>query len=68
MWLSAICIVCHRNAHFTRRLAEGTQLELIGGEESYVPCCRSCWDTPVDDTILARRKENIKVLRDMRMQ
>jgi thymidine kinase len=41
--LSAICKVCSSNANFTFRTCNGSQTELIGGTESYMPLCRECY-------------------------
>lgn len=42
--LSAVCAVCtERDAAFTQRLTESSEVELIGGMESYRPVCRKCY-------------------------
>lgn len=41
--LTAVCSLCYRDAAFTRRTVAATQIELIGGDESYQPVCRSCY-------------------------
>lgn len=41
--LTAVCMMCHSNAAFTRRLGSETQVELIGGSESYISVCRKCF-------------------------
>lgn len=41
--LNAVCMVCKRDAAFTKRLDEKTEvLEDIGGSEKYVAVCRKC--------------------------
>lgn len=42
--LSAVCIECGNEAAFTRRTVDSQEVELIGGEESYKPVCRACFD------------------------
>ena len=41
--LSAVCAVCGANASFSQRIIKSSQVELIGGEESYRPVCRVCF-------------------------
>jgi len=66
IYLSAICVLCHKEAYFTRRLGDNKELELIGGEETYVPCCRACWNKPVEDEVLERRKKNVTRMKEMK--
>lgn len=41
--LHAVCVVCHAQASFTRRLDASNNAERdIGGAEKYVACCRRC--------------------------
>lgn len=46
--LKAICIQCGKDAHFTQRLVNGKParyddpIVLIGAQESYQACCRTC--------------------------
>jgi len=42
--LSAICKICGANANFTFRTCSSQQTECIGGEESYMPLCRECYN------------------------
>jgi thymidine kinase len=42
--LSAVCKHCGRSAAFSYRLTADTQLELIGGAESYQARCRRCFN------------------------
>lgn len=42
--LSAVCTSCQRDAAFTKRTVASTQLQLVGGAESYQPVCRACFD------------------------
>jgi len=41
--LSAICKGCMVPAHFTLRTRQTSDLELIGGEDMYMPVCRECF-------------------------
>lgn len=41
--LSAVCVHCHEDAAFTRRLGVETEIELIGGNEKYEAVCRVCF-------------------------
>lgn len=41
--LNAICMVCFNDASFSKRISEETQVELIGGKETYLAVCRTCY-------------------------
>jgi thymidine kinase len=41
--LNAVCMVCRKDAAFTKRLGSETQVELIGGSDMYISVCRSCF-------------------------
>jgi thymidine kinase len=41
--LSAICTLCGNEAHFTKRLTEEGELEVIGGDDKYTALCRTCF-------------------------
>lgn len=41
--LTAVCMKCYKDASFTKRRVAQTQIELIGGSESYQAVCRSCY-------------------------
>ncbi len=60
--LSAVCIECGREAAFTRRTVDSQEVELIGGEESYKPVCRNCFDPVLKaqrfQSILAEKSVN----------
>eukprot|EP01117_Protostelium_nocturnum_P009704 TRINITY_DN3469_c0_g1_i1.p1 TRINITY_DN3469_c0_g1~~TRINITY_DN3469_c0_g1_i1.p1 ORF type:complete len:214 (+),score=70.72 TRINITY_DN3469_c0_g1_i1:115-756(+) len=47
--LSAVCSSCYKDAHFTRRITNETQVEVIGGAESYVSVCRACFYKPANE-------------------
>lgn len=41
--LTAICVKCHKEASFTKRLGNEKEVKLIGGDEKYMPVCRKCY-------------------------
>ena len=41
--LSAVCVNCGKDASFTARTIEDEKVELIGGEDLYMPFCRKCF-------------------------
>lgn len=41
--LSAVCHTCGSDAPFSKRLSADLRVELIGGEDLYVPMCRACF-------------------------
>jgi thymidine kinase len=45
--LSSVCIDCGKEAAFTRRTVDCQEVELIGGEETYKPVCRSCFSSKI---------------------
>jgi thymidine kinase len=64
--LSAICALCHKEAQFTRRISNSTALEEIGGAESYIPCCRKCWQKEIDPKVIECNKQNIEKLYELK--
>lgn len=58
--LSAICILCKSDAYFTRRLTSSDQIEVIGGAESYIPSCRSCFYKDIDQNVLLSYQNKVK--------
>lgn len=44
--LKAVCMVCYREAAFTKRLGSETAVEVIGGMDKYMAVCRSCFHSP----------------------
>eukprot|EP00045_Choanoeca_perplexa_P016768 m.230707 g.230707 ORF g.230707 m.230707 type:complete len:250 (+) comp17354_c0_seq7:4666-5415(+) len=44
--LSAVCMVCNRDAAFSKRLSDETEVELIGGADKYIAVCRKCYLAP----------------------
>ena len=43
--LAAICKICNQNAYFTFRTILEESIQLIGGDEAYIPLCRECFNT-----------------------
>lgn len=49
--LTAVCVNCHADASFTKRLGTETEIEVIGGVDKYIAVCRACFhDGPVTRT------------------
>ena len=46
MKLNAVCMICHREASFSKRIGSETAVEVIGGAEKYAATCRSCYFAP----------------------
>eukprot|EP00761_Pharyngomonas_kirbyi_P013555 gb/GECH01013584.1/.p1 GENE.gb/GECH01013584.1/~~gb/GECH01013584.1/.p1 ORF type:complete len:220 (+),score=44.22 gb/GECH01013584.1/:1-660(+) len=42
--LTAVCMICHRDASFTRRLIASDDVEVIGGADKYIAVCRECFN------------------------
>lgn len=41
--LTAVCMICCRDASFTKRLGNEKEIEVIGGSEMYISVCRKCF-------------------------
>jgi len=41
--LTAVCFNCGRDAPFSKRIAGGDEVEVIGGADMYVAACRQCY-------------------------
>lgn len=41
--LSAICMICHKDAAFSKRLGTEKEVEVIGGSDKYIAVCRKCY-------------------------
>jgi thymidine kinase len=41
----AICMNCGDLAHYSHRIVEGSSRILLGEQESYIPLCRSCYNS-----------------------
>jgi len=42
--LTAVCQICSKDAHFTKKLSKSTKLIEVGGAELYIPVCRNCYN------------------------
>ncbi|KAK9802022.1 hypothetical protein WJX73_002313 [Symbiochloris irregularis] len=51
--LSAVCMTCHKEAAFTWRTAPATQVEMVGGADSYKALCRGCYARAQEASIAA---------------
>jgi thymidine kinase len=47
--LNAICMLCSKDAAFTKRISNETDIELIGGSEKYISVCRVCFHAAPND-------------------
>ena len=52
MKLKAVCMVCFKDAAFTKRLGSEKAIELIGGTDKYMAVCRTCYDMPDRSAVL----------------
>jgi thymidine kinase len=43
MKLSAICMLCGKDAYFSKRISCEKEIEVIGGSEKYMAVCRQCY-------------------------
>ncbi|XP_003741634.1 thymidine kinase, cytosolic [Galendromus occidentalis] len=43
--LMAVCMVCYREAAFTKRIGSETEVEIIGGTDKYMAVCRKCYNS-----------------------
>lgn len=41
--LSAVCMICYKDAAFSKRLGAELEIEVIGGADKYVSVCRACY-------------------------
>ncbi|XP_069685182.1 thymidine kinase, cytosolic-like [Periplaneta americana] len=44
--LNAVCMVCFKDAAYTKRIGSEKKLEVIGGAEKYMAVCRKCYTLP----------------------
>jgi len=42
--INSICMVCKENASYSLRLVEQSDLMVIGGQDTYLPVCRTCYN------------------------
>jgi len=52
--LQAVC-QCGKDAAFTKRISDDTEEEVIGGQDKYVACCRTCFDSALVDSDPSQR-------------
>ncbi|GAM26538.1 hypothetical protein SAMD00019534_097130 [Acytostelium subglobosum LB1] len=41
--LSAVCMICFKDAPFSKRIVQDDRVELIGGADKYISVCRECY-------------------------
>ena len=41
--MHAVCVVCGSPAHYSQRIAGGSEQVMVGDEESYEARCRNCY-------------------------
>jgi thymidine kinase len=44
--LKAVCMLCFKDAAFTKRLGSEKEIEVIGGTDKYMAVCRTCYTMP----------------------
>ncbi|XP_064643080.1 thymidine kinase, cytosolic-like [Lineus longissimus] len=44
--LTAVCMICFKEASFTKRTSVEEEVEVIGGEDKYLAVCRDCFKSP----------------------
>jgi len=44
--LNAVCMMCFQDAPYSRRIGNETEVQVIGGADKYIACCRSCFNKP----------------------
>eukprot|EP00771_Trimastix_marina_P000522 gnl/Trimastix_PCT/1542.p1 GENE.gnl/Trimastix_PCT/1542~~gnl/Trimastix_PCT/1542.p1 ORF type:complete len:234 (+),score=32.65 gnl/Trimastix_PCT/1542:69-704(+) len=55
--LSAICMICQRDAAFSKRLdSNDTRVEVIGGADKYIAVCRRCYFANAEREAIAEPK------------
>ncbi|XP_045211513.1 thymidine kinase, cytosolic-like [Mercenaria mercenaria] len=45
--LSAVCMTCNSDGHFTKRTTKEQSVEVIGGADMYQAVCRECFTSPI---------------------
>ena len=61
--LSAVC-KCGKDAFYTKRTAESEEIELIGGEELYMPACRECFFKKIERKISVKEERESVLSKD----
>ena len=64
--LKGVCIVCSGEASFSRRITSSTELVDVGGDDKYICVCRSCFDVPIEQEKLDKRKQSVELILKMR--
>jgi len=41
--LTSVCVNCGKDASFTKRTSDETEIVVIGGTDKYIPVCRQCF-------------------------
>lgn len=41
--LNAICLSCHNDAYFSKRISDEDEINVIGGKDKYISVCRRCY-------------------------
>lgn len=44
--ITAVCMVCKGDAHFSKRISKECDVEVIGGSDKYISVCRQCYSLP----------------------
>ena len=63
--LTSVCTFCKGSASFTRRLTDDTALEVIGGSDMYVACCRACWKAEATHSHLKEHDAALQRLKEL---
>jgi thymidine kinase len=42
--LTAVCMICRKEAAFSKRISAETAVEVIGGSDKYIAACRHCYN------------------------
>ena len=63
--LSAVCVVCAKDACFTQRTIKNKEINLIGGGDIYRPVCRRCFKDGEDEK-LKNSEEKIRYVKNIR--
>nr|CAP19646.1 thymidine kinase [Suberites domuncula] len=58
--LKAVCMVCYKDAAFTKRLGAEKQIEVIGGSDKYMAVCRTCFSLPDKPTLTSKEVTPIR--------
>ena len=59
--LSAVCVVCNKDAFFTQRISEDKEVEVIGSDDIYRAVCRKCFHDYIKENEI-KEEEKLKLL------